>query len=160
MIDNEFTIIVDTREQNPWEFKYHTVSKRKLDTGDYSIEGLETIFCIERKKGVAEIANNITESRFKDVIQRMSTYKHSFILVECDYEQLMNYPIGSDVPKKLWNKIKISPAFILKFLLELAILHNIHVIFCGSPSWAEKTALSIMRRMNEIYGKNKEQNTI
>lgn len=154
-IDN-FTIIIDTREQHPWEFPNHATANRKLDTGDYSIEGLENILCIERKNGIAEIANNMTESRFKDVIERMKTYQHSYILIECDYDQLMNYPIGSDVPKKTWSKIKISPAFILKFLTELSVQHNIHVIFCGCPSWAEKTALSIMKRVYEHHVANKK----
>lgn len=154
MTNDNFTIIIDTREQHPWLFSDHAVAHRKLDTGDYSIEGLENILCIERKNGIAEIANNITEPRFKDVIERMKSYKHSFILIESNYEQMMNYPIGSDVPKKTWSKIKISPAFILKFLSELSVHHNIHVIFCGSPSWAEKTALSIMKRVYQLYDTN------
>lgn len=152
MKDN-FTIIIDTREQQPWEFNDFAVANRKLDTGDYSIEGLEDILCIERKKNISEIANNITESRFKDVIDRMSKFKYSFLLIECDYSQLMNYPIGSEVPKKMWNKIKISPAFILKVLTELSVIHNIHVMFCGCPSWAEKTALSIMKRVYNEHAK-------
>lgn len=152
----DFTIIIDTREQRPWEFPYHTTANRKLDTGDYSIEGFEDILCIERKKGIAELANNMTEKRFKDVIQRMSQYQHAYILIECNYDQMMNYPIGSDVPKKLWNKIRISPGFIMKFITDLSINHNIHVMFCGCASWAEKTALSIMKRVHEQYVSNKE----
>lgn len=151
MKQDNFTIIIDTREQHPWEFPYHATSNRKLDTGDYSIEGLEDKLCIERKNGIAEIANNMTEKRFKDVINRMKQFNHAYILIECSYDQMMNYPIGSDVPPKAWGKIKISPAFILKFLTELSVQHNIHVIFCGCPSWAEKTALSIMKRVNDLY---------
>lgn len=160
MNNNNFTIIIDTREQHPWEFPDHAVANRKLDTGDYSIEGLENILCIERKNGIAEIANNITEKRFKDVIERMSKYKHAYMLIECDYDQMMHYPIGSDVPKRAWSKIKISPAFILKYLIELTVYHNIHVIFCGCPSWAEKTALSIMKRIHTSYGTKPEQQNI
>lgn len=153
MVKQPFTIVVDTREQLPWEFSEYTVSHTKLDTGDYSIQGLEDILCIERKKGVAEIANNIADDRFQDVINRMKNYKHSFILVECDYDQLMNYPVGSDIPERLWHKMKLSPQFILKYISELHIKYNIHVIFCGCPLWAEKTAVSIMKRIYEIYGK-------
>ena len=82
MNKNDFTIIVDTREQHPWIFKEFTTAKRKLDTGDYSIEGLEDKLCIERKNGIAEIANNMMENRFSDVIDRMSKYPHSYILIE------------------------------------------------------------------------------
>lgn len=149
---DNFTIIVDTREQHPWVFKEFATAKRKLDTGDYSIEGLEDKLCIERKNGMAEIATNMTESRFPDVIERMSKYPHSYILIECNYDQLMNYPRGSDVPQRLWSNIKITPGFILKFLTQLSVSHNIHVIFCGNAEWAEKTALSIMKRVREHYG--------
>ena len=79
MKSTDFTIIIDTREQQPWTFNNHTVANRKLDTGDYSIEGLENILCIERKKSASEFANNIVESRFKDVLMRMNQLKYSFI---------------------------------------------------------------------------------
>ena len=60
MINNEdFTIIIDTREQQPWSFEDYVVANKKLDTGDYSIEGLQDVFAIERKKSINEIANNI-----------------------------------------------------------------------------------------------------
>lgn len=158
MSDN-FTIIIDTREQHPWSFPYHAKAHHKLDTGDYSIEGMQNILCIERKNGIAELANNMTEKRFKDVINRMSKYKHAYILIECNYDQMMNYPIGSDVPKKLWNKIKISPAFIMKFITELSVNYNINVIFCGNASWAEKTALSIMKRVYDKYVTDNQEQT-
>lgn len=150
---NNFTVIIDTREQQPWEFAEYSTAHRKLNTGDYSIDGLENILCIERKRGIAEIANNIVDPRFKDVINRMQQYKYAFILIECDYDQLMTYPVGTDVPQKLWSKMKLTPQFILKFISELHIKYNIHVVFCGCPLWAEKTALSIMKRVYEIYGK-------
>ncbi len=152
MVHN-FTIVVDTREQQPWLFEGYATAHRKLDTGDYAIEGLEDILCIERKKDIAEIANNMVEDRFKDVIERMSKYKHSFLLIECEYDQLSNYPVGSGIPEKLWKNIKIKPDFILKFLMELIINNNIHIIFCGSPASSQKIALSIMKR---IYAKYKQ----
>jgi ERCC4-type nuclease len=147
---SDFTIIIDTREQKPWSFENHAVANTKLDTGDYSIQGLENILCIERKRNVAEIANNITESRFKDVIDRIKTYKFAFILLEFDIEDVLRYPIGSTIPKKLWSKIRISPQYIMKHLIDMQVEHNIHVIFCGNTSNAEKIALSIMRRVHKM----------
>lgn len=152
MIDNEFTIIVDTREQKPWAFDNHAKANTKLDTGDYSIEGLENIVAIERKRNVAEFANNITESRFIDVVDRLSKIPHAFILFEFNMDQVMNYPIGSDIPKRLWNKIRISPSFLIKNIIDLQLNHNIKVVFCGNSSNAEKFALSLMRR---IYKEHK-----
>jgi hypothetical protein len=147
MIDNEFTIIIDTREQKPWEFSNHATANHKLDTGDYSIQGLESVLAIERKRNISEFANNITESRFTDVVDRLSKTKYSFILFEFDMKDVMNYPIGSNIPKRLWNKIRISPAFIIKHIVDLQVEHNIKIIFCGDSSNAEKIALSLMRKI-------------
>lgn len=148
-----FTIIIDTREQTPWEFGFHNTAKRKLDTGDYSIEGYESLFTIERKRSVSEIANNITESRFKDVLERMGNIPHSFMLMEFEVDEIYTFPVGSDVPKKMWDKLKISGNYIMKYLIEAQLKYNIHILFCGDPSNAEKVAVSIMKRIHEKYGK-------
>lgn len=148
--NNDFTIIVDTREQQPWTFEHYATAHRKLDTGDYSIEGLEDLLCIERKKSASEFANNIVESRFKDLIFRMSNIKYSFLLLEFDLEDLLVYPIGSTVPKKMWDKIKVGPPFLIKNILELQINHNIIVYFCGDSSNAEKMAEYILKKIYYI----------
>ena len=150
MHNYDFTIIIDTREQQPWSFEHYATANKKLDTGDYSIEGLEHLLGIERKKSISEFANNITESRFKDVVMRMSQLKYSFLLLEFDLKDVLIYPVGSTVPKKMWDKIKISPAFLIKHLLELQLNHNIKVIFCGSSSNAEKIAEHILKKVNYI----------
>lgn len=146
-----FTIIIDTREQTPWEFGLHTTAHRKLDTGDYSIEGFESILAIERKKSVNEIATNITEPRFKDVLERMSHIPHRFMLFEFDLEDVYNYPVGSNVPKKMWDKLKISSKYIMKCLSQIQIKYGIHIIYCGCSENAEKMAVSLMKRVYEQY---------
>lgn len=148
-----FTIIVDTREQLPWEFGFHLTSKQKLDTGDYSIQGFENLFTIERKKSVSEIATNITESRFKDVLQRMGQIPHSFMLMEFTLDEVYSFPVGSDIPKSKWDKLRISGNYIIKYLIEAQLNYNIHLLFCGDSENAERTAVSIMKRIYEKYGK-------
>lgn len=161
MKDPDFTIIVDTREQQPWSFDNFSKAHKKLDTGDYSIDGLQHILAIERKKSVSEFATNIVESRFYDVVMRLSQLKYSFLLLEFDLEDMLIYPICSTVPRKMWSKIKVSPAFLLKNILELQIKHNIIVYFCGSSSNAEKLAEHILKKIYYIEKNNilKEDNT-
>ena len=112
----DFTIIVDTREQHPWELKHYTTASRKLDTGDYSVEGFENILCIERKYSISEFVNNMGEKRFKDVLERMQPYQYSFIIMEFNFNDILNFPIGSTIPKKVWDKLKISPSYIIKYI--------------------------------------------
>jgi len=156
MDKNNFTIIVDTREQKPWQFTEYATAVRKLDTGDYSVEGLENILCIERKRSVSEIANNITESRFKDVLSRMSKYRFPFILLEFDLQDVLNFPVGSEIPKSVWSKIKISPKYIIKMILDMSLTYNIYVIFCGNKNNAEIYATSIMKKIYDKYGNQQE----
>ena len=51
-----YTVVRDTREQQGYFFKkFNTCQgtvQRKLDTGDYSILGMEDKVCIERKASV------------------------------------------------------------------------------------------------------------
>lgn len=148
-----FTIIVDTREQTPWEFGFHNTAKRKLDTGDYSMEGYESLFTIERKRSVSEIANNLSESRFKDVLERLGHIPHSFMIMEFSIDEVYQFPVGSDVPKKMWDKLRISGNYIIKCLLEAQLNYNIHVLFCDDAENAERVAVSLMKRIYEKYGK-------
>lgn len=148
----DFTIIVDSREQLPWEFGFHTTSRKKLNTGDYSIEGMESIFTIERKMSVSEIATNITENRFKDVLDRLSKIPHAYMIMEFDVEDIYTFPVGSDIPKKMWDKLRIKGNYIMKILMQASIDNNIHVLFCGDSSNAERTAISLIKRIYEKYG--------
>lgn len=147
MQNTDFTIVVDTREQQPWTFDNYATAKKKLDTGDYSIVGLEHLLGIERKKSISEFANNIVEKRFIDVVTRLSRLKYPFLLFEFDLKDVLIYPVGSTVPKRMWNNIKISPAFLMKNIIELQLLHNINVMFCGSSSNAEKMAEFLLKKV-------------
>jgi len=150
---DEFTILVDTREQMPWEFGAHTTSREKLDTGDYTIKGLEELLSIERKQTVSEIANNITESRFPKFLDRLAEFKYKFMLLEFDLEDVYRFPEGSDIPKRLWDKLRVSNNYILKCISKFEIDYGIHVIFCGDSDNAEKMAVRIMRTVYEKHKK-------
>jgi hypothetical protein len=151
MNQDPFTIIIDTREQIPWEFGFHNTAKKKLDTGDYTIEGFENILAIERKKSVSEIATNLSENRFSDVLDRLSKIKHSYMVFEFSLDEVYSFPVGSDIPKKLWDKLRISGNYIIKRLIEIQLKYNIQVVFCGDSDNAEKFSASLMKRIYEQY---------
>ena len=81
---------------------------------------------------------------------RLSQFKYSFLLLEFDLEDLLIYPIGSTVPKRMWDKVKITPSFLIKNIIELQLNHNIKVIFCGSAANAEKIAEFIFKKIHYI----------
>jgi ERCC4-type nuclease len=157
-----FTIIKDTREKQGYTFeasrtKYHVCKGmvvRKLDTGDYSVEGLEDKVCVERKASVVELANNVGVSRrrFDAEIERMKEFPHRFLILEFSLTDLMDFPEGSDVPEKEIKKLRITNKYMLRYLMELQINHGVNVIFCDSKKNAKWTVLSILKRINEKYG--------
>ena len=85
---NKFVVIRDTREHKNkgWYFKESEfcqgMVEKKLDTGDYSIEGLEDVLCIERKASVSEIAANLVDKRFDRELDRMESFKYRFLILE------------------------------------------------------------------------------
>ena len=147
-------IIVDTREKYPWIFEDmdSSIIHQKLDTGDYAIEGYEDLLCIERKMSVAELAGNVTAKRFGRELERMALFPHKFLILEFDYSDVDNFPLGSEIPKRVQSQIKVRGPYITKCLSRIMIKYGVQVLFCGNKVYAEHIAYSIMK---EIYEKNK-----
>tara|TARA_R100001198_G_C5150413_1_gene160122 strand:+ start:69 stop:554 length:486 start_codon:yes stop_codon:yes gene_type:complete len=152
-----FTVIKDTREQEGYYFskydKCEGMIERKLDTGDYSIEGLEEKICVERKASPEELATNLGQKKnaFMNEIERMKTFRHKFILLEFSLQDLVEFPEGSRIPESQKAKVKISGKYMLKMLMEFQLKHNIHVVFCGNKYNAFLTLTSLFKRINEMY---------
>ena len=97
---SKFLVVKDTREKDGWYFKESDYCQgmidQKLDTGDYSVQGLEDVLCIERKGSVSEIANNIVDKRFDRELDRMKEFKYKFLILELqiilqNYQKLKLY---------------------------------------------------------------------
>jgi hypothetical protein len=69
---------------------------------------------------------------------------------------VLNYPIGSNLPKRMWDKVRITPAFIMKNILDWQLKYDIKVLFCNNASNAEKVAEYIIKRIYLINNKPKE----
>ena len=126
---------------------------RKLDTGDYSIEGLEDKVCIERKARVSELAINLGKDkrRFMNEIERMKDFPFKFLILEFSLEDVMDFPERSDIPEEKWDSIVITNKYMLKMLIEFQMYDDIHVIFCGNRKNAKLVVSSILKRVNEFY---------
>jgi ERCC4-type nuclease len=152
---SDFTIIQDSREQNPFYFRDYEVITRKLDTGDYSIDGFEDLVSIERKAGASELANNFVSKRFFDVLERLSKIKYSYIVVECSWEDILKYPVGSNIPSYKWKKIRIRSPFLLHKISEIQTKYNIHFMVCDNRDIAKGITLNILKRVWELHGKER-----
>lgn len=153
---NKFTVVRDTREkpQYGWRFSEDAYCNgtitAKLDTGDYSIVGLEDVLCIERKRTIDEFAHNCIEKRWQSCMKRMAEYKYKFILFEFSWNDINMYPHSSKAPRKIKRNIRISSKFIRKNIHIAREQYGIHVLVCGNTIRAEQIAYRILKKAYEI----------
>jgi DNA excision repair protein ERCC-4 len=150
----EMLIKIDTREKHPFVFynKYGDLIQTKvckLNTGDYTIGGMEDKLCIERKASVIELAGNCISSRFIRELERMSSYKHRYIILEFSLTDIMGYPGNTKLPPRIKNKIKLSGNFILTRLCQWGLDYDIQILPCGNRERAELMTLRIMQRLHQ-----------
>jgi hypothetical protein len=95
---SKYTIIRDTRERvGYWDFpetsKCNGTLSSTLKTGDYSIQGYEDKFCIERKKTLhSEFVANITTKRWRNCLERMSEMEEPYIIFEFPERHVTEWP--------------------------------------------------------------------
>lgn len=101
----DFTIVIDTREQKPYggirgRFD-HPSKKGTLKTGDYSIEGYEDRFAVERKS-LDDWVGSTTQGRerFEREMVRLSEMDFAAVIIETDLSKIWTARIHSRVPKK------------------------------------------------------------
>jgi len=77
-------ILIDTREQAPFAFSLPTEAAT-LDTGDYSVKGLQHLIAVERKSLDDLLACCGRErDRFKRELQRLQAYWFRLLVIESD----------------------------------------------------------------------------
>jgi len=96
--NSKFIVVKDTREKSGhgWSFDEDSLCAGTrigtLKTGDYSIEGLEDTFCIERKETPAEFASNCVQQRWDNCVDRLAQMEHPYIIFEFFKEDIENWP--------------------------------------------------------------------
>lgn len=83
-------IVVDSREQKPFEFPEHLVEIKSLKAGDYSVRGLETRICVERKS-FNDLFGTYTKGlkRFRRQLKLMAEIDGAYLVVECTVAKVM-----------------------------------------------------------------------
>jgi hypothetical protein len=146
-----YTVLKDTREQHGWDFRSSKncsgMECVTLPTGDYSLAGYEHIFTIERKGSTGEFAQNVLEKRFDNELERLEFFQYPFIILEFDMKDILNFPVGSGIPPKLWPNLKMNPFFLLKRLVDFQMKYKTKIILAGKNG--QDVASSIFKRIIE-----------
>lgn len=160
MVKKKPTLIVDTREKQPWSFDgdeaFEDVVYEKLDAGDYSIAGMEHLITIERKATVDELFLNFTKDkeRIAAEFDRLSDHLFKFVIIEETCDDVMN-PHKYYINKKKINKRspKMPIAVVTSNLTKLMLENNVQVIFGGTR--AQAMARGILLYAYELHCKGK-----
>lgn len=150
----KYMVLRDTREKKKkgwlWQVSKSCAgtTEETLKTGDYTIRGLENVLVIERKGSVSEWAKNICEARFEREMERLVLFKYPFILLEFNMGDMLNYPVGSGIPKWRWPSLAFTGSFVLKKTIGLQINYpTVPIILTGGRG--QEVASSIFKRVIE-----------
>ena len=146
------TFLIDTREQQPYEFDLETVEVKRqaLVAGDYSIDGFEDQVCIERKSLQDYVQSVIKQrDRFLREVKKLTEMPHCCIVVECDLSDVMGKRYRSGA----------HPNSVLGATLSLMIDHKIPVCFCSDRQLAKTfTEMYLKRVYRRLTSDTTEEN--
>lgn len=147
---NKPIAIIDSREKAGKEFDlgfygFETI-KRKLQTGDYSLEGYEDFISIDRKASVVELAQNLFYGykRFKAEMIRASSITNFFLVLEFPIEYVLIFPAGSGIPRKKWQGLRATPSGIYHKLDLIYTNYGVKTIFCENKQAAEEKTVELL----------------
>jgi len=146
----KFTIIQDTREQEGkgWNFRAsanaNKMKRKKLDVGDYCIEGMENIICIERKT-IGDLWSTLglqkNYERFLREWDRAKNHQMKYLIIEGTVADI----------NRGYQWSKVSANLIHAKLTSLQVKHNVHVIFAGRKDVAQSYTRSLLDKLYRYY---------
>lgn len=135
--------MVDSREQKPYKFREDDVRK-KLDEGDYSIEGLENCICVERKS-VGDFVNSVIPGRgwkrFEKELRRMQKYERACIVVEGNLSDLHAGQYVSE----------LHPNSLEGFMNRIIADYNIPVYCVSSHTTGNRFVKTLLLRLATLF---------
>jgi ERCC4-type nuclease len=135
-------VYVDDREKTPFELDkyYFTVVKKRLKSGDYAIEGIEDIVCIERKNSINEILTDLSKKyrdNFKACLLRIKLFKEKVMIIEEDL---------SSINRKLaTSRSSMTAQGLFNWLARIGIEYGIKLFFVTDKKFYKNSFV------NEIF---------
>lgn len=125
-------IVIDSRERHPYEFIGFPTVVKKLDTGDYSLEGFEhRVVCERKEKSDGFSCVGSSRKRFVNCLQRLGDIERGCIVIE---SSLADFAIPPPYTR-------VSGAQAVGSFISWSCRHRIPVFWCGSRAAAERVTL-------------------
>ena len=134
--DEDFVIVIDTREQKPYSFPCNMV-KAGLETGDYSLLGHETRIAVERKRPEEMfLCVGKERKRFERELERFVGFEYAAIVIEGNLGDMIRPSAFSTV----------SPKTVINSLVSWSVRFNVHVYFCGTRNLARTLTYRLLQK--------------
>jgi len=142
--DEPLHIIVDSREQTPFDFSgvdpRPVVSVGALKTGDYSIRGMENYVAIERKSLVDLFGScGQGRDRFEREFVRLKDFQFAALVIESDL-----YSIYKTPP----SRSRMDPKTIMRTLIAWHMRYNVKIWPCPTRGFAETLTYLLLKRFD------------
>ena len=143
---SEAVIIIDTREQTPWRLP--GAVRATLTTGDYSVQGMETIAVIERKS-LDDLVHSLTweRDRFERELARMMSIRWRAVVIEGGIPDIITARYTS----------MATPESVLGSCIALSLDYLTPFVFCGDRQGAATYALRWLRKVWDRHGQETER---
>ena len=135
----DFTILVDSREQTPWKFDNSII--KGLPSGDYSIQwhgmDMNNRIVIERKSSVSELfsASGTDRDRWERELERLKDVEYKWVICEFPFLDFVNNtPPGKMLPSVVYGSI-----------CSWMIKYKIPFIFCENRINARSVAYKLLQ---------------
>jgi DNA excision repair protein ERCC-4 len=121
----DFRIVTDTREQAPYGFACQVIRK-KLDAGDYSVEGREHVVAVERKS-LADFVHTVIHDfpRFAVELEKLARLSAACVVVEADLDHVLR-GLAADTLRG------VAPDAVMGAALAITLRYCVPVFWCGS----------------------------
>ncbi|MCO6439006.1 MAG: ERCC4 domain-containing protein [Phycisphaerae bacterium] len=133
-----FQIVIDSREQEPYAFTC-PAQCRKLEAGDYSVEGFQDRVAVERKS-LRDFATTVVHDfpRFAAELKKLARMDAACVVVEADLDQVLRGAHGEALRGT-------SPGTLLGNAIFIAVHHGVPVYWCGSRQAARVFTEAFLR---------------
>lgn len=119
-VSPDLVVVIDTREQKPYDFPRSVV--KTLETGDYSIQGMENLVTIERKS-LVDCYSTLGggRDRFLREFERMGAMQYAAVVIESSLPGFLVPPPRSGV----------HPRSALGTLIAWSLRYRVHIHFAS-----------------------------
>ena len=138
-MSSRITIVIDTREQAPYEFDptRFEVVRKALPAGDYSLVGSEERVAVERKS-LADFVQTVIRSRtrFHAELRKLTGYQFACVVVEGSLRDVLEGKYASGA----------HPNAVFGAAVSICVDWGVPVYFCGDRQAARRFAKDYLTR--------------